>query len=685
MADKQSNAQSVALSYVAVVIRAGFARKAHQAPKQGGARVVVVASRTLEILEHAMTNKDVFISYRRDGGSELAQLVTRYLEARGYRVCLDVTTLRSGHFDDELRRQIANAKDFILLLTPSALDRCDDPEDWVRREIALALQLGIHFVPVMRSPFSMPAAEELPQEINDLPRHNAVDYEHGRSEHSLADIASRLRSRGNWFRANQWRLAGTLAAVAAFVAAMGIWLGFGRVGETTQSIQADTTVIRDATNTILDDTQSIKDDAQEIKTNVQLLGKMRGLVPSPKTAAEHYHNAMVHVQDGNTLLAEEAFQQYFSKADGDYYDPYLRYARLIQGKQTRQVAQTLSELTEKHPSSRSAKLVNIVYGEDSSPLQRLDELAKQSPDFLPLYPALFLKMPSGLIVDDMARSEVAKRFRENGSTNEFKSFLLNPSDDVGQECIESAQLLDDFQATDPMDRLYVDLEIDQDITLLWIGVLDSRPGRDIQLVVAGSEVRIPLNEPSDLGDFEEPFLGGLTVVELPRYGERAKSTKLKFTERPNSDVRIFSHIGSLEGISPTKPVSIEISYTDAEGRLFQFPRAISLGEDDGIRSASFSGEVVQETGALFGNTEPILQITPASWMKSVQVSAREDGPYVTMPQHEAVPTINVLRCDKIPGLVHQRRIEVWVRGETDDGDTIKAGKVTIQVRPRLKW
>lgn len=149
---------------------------------------------------------DIFISYRRDGGAELAQLVYKDLKKRGYRVFMDVRELRSGHFDDELRRQVGAAKDFLLLLTPNSLDRCSDPGDWVRSEIALALQMKLNIVPLVKPPFRIPNAEDLPPELAELPRHNAVEYNHDKSDESLAIAASRLRSKSSWLRANRGRL-----------------------------------------------------------------------------------------------------------------------------------------------------------------------------------------------------------------------------------------------------------------------------------------------------------------------------------------------------------------------------------------------------------------------------------------------------------------------------------------------
>lgn len=79
---------------------------------------------------------DVFVSYRRSNGSQLASLLKVHLQLRGFSVFIDVERLEAGKFDNNLLNSIRQAKHFILVLTPSALDRCiEDAEgkDWVHR------------------------------------------------------------------------------------------------------------------------------------------------------------------------------------------------------------------------------------------------------------------------------------------------------------------------------------------------------------------------------------------------------------------------------------------------------------------------------------------------------------------------------------------------------------------------
>lgn len=79
---------------------------------------------------------DVFVSYRRSNGSQLASLLKVHLQLRGFSVFIDVERLEAGKFDNNLLQSIQKARHFLLVLTPNALDRCvgdGEQKDWVHR------------------------------------------------------------------------------------------------------------------------------------------------------------------------------------------------------------------------------------------------------------------------------------------------------------------------------------------------------------------------------------------------------------------------------------------------------------------------------------------------------------------------------------------------------------------------
>ena len=133
-----------------------------------------------------MTNNfDIFISYRRKGGFEVAKHIKDLLERDGYSVSFDIDNLRNGDFKDQLMERISNCKDFILILDAHVFDRetdehdkktVDGKEDWLINEIAKALEAKKNIIPVMLDGFDN-FPEKLPDEIKDVRYKNGPKYD----------------------------------------------------------------------------------------------------------------------------------------------------------------------------------------------------------------------------------------------------------------------------------------------------------------------------------------------------------------------------------------------------------------------------------------------------------------------------------------------------------------------------
>jgi tetratricopeptide (TPR) repeat protein len=97
-----------------------------------------------------MSAKTVFISYRRDPtGRAFARSIKQELTGHGYDVFFDVDSIASGRWAEQLLTQVPSRSHFLLLLTPGALDRCTDKDDWVRQEFEIAVQHRRNIVPIL--------------------------------------------------------------------------------------------------------------------------------------------------------------------------------------------------------------------------------------------------------------------------------------------------------------------------------------------------------------------------------------------------------------------------------------------------------------------------------------------------------------------------------------------------------
>lgn len=96
-----------------------------------------------------MSAKTVFISYRRDvTGRAFARSLKQELTRHGYDVFFDVDSIDGGKWADQILTEVPVRSHFLLLLTPGALDRCVNEDDWVRREFEVAVQSGRNIVPI---------------------------------------------------------------------------------------------------------------------------------------------------------------------------------------------------------------------------------------------------------------------------------------------------------------------------------------------------------------------------------------------------------------------------------------------------------------------------------------------------------------------------------------------------------
>ena len=116
--------------------------------------------------EAFMDQYQIFISYRREGGADLAGRIADQLKSLGYKVFFDVETMRSGKFNTQLFEAIDQCSDVIVVLPPHALDRCRNKEDWVRQELAYAIKNEKTIIPIMMRGFKFPFF--MPKDISDI-------------------------------------------------------------------------------------------------------------------------------------------------------------------------------------------------------------------------------------------------------------------------------------------------------------------------------------------------------------------------------------------------------------------------------------------------------------------------------------------------------------------------------------
>lgn len=144
----------------------------------------------------------IFISYRRQDAAHAGRLA----DALSYRygkehIVFDVDTIAPGKdFEAALHRAVTDSQMMVVVIGPNWVNvtdaeghrRLDDPRDFIRQEIRIALKLQKLLLPVLVGNSWMPRESELPEEIAPLARRNAMHLMDDHYGDSLDRLYSQL-------------------------------------------------------------------------------------------------------------------------------------------------------------------------------------------------------------------------------------------------------------------------------------------------------------------------------------------------------------------------------------------------------------------------------------------------------------------------------------------------------------
>ena len=137
-----------------------------------------------------MSNGQIFISYRRDDSAGYTRAIYDRLVQHFSkdRVFMDVDAIEPGlPFDEAIKHALDKCEVLLVVIGRHWLDtrdglgpRINDPQDFVRLEIAAALSRNIRVIPVLLDGARMPGEDELPEALGALARRNALEIRNSR-------------------------------------------------------------------------------------------------------------------------------------------------------------------------------------------------------------------------------------------------------------------------------------------------------------------------------------------------------------------------------------------------------------------------------------------------------------------------------------------------------------------------
>jgi hypothetical protein len=149
---------------------------------------------------------EVFVNYRNNDGSFCAALIYYTLSrlfGSDFVFYASESIPPGADFSGAILAAVRKAKILLAIIGPQWLQAAglsggrylDDPNDWVRREIAEAFRFDLIVIPVLVDDVKRPAEDDLPIEIRDLARKQYVTFHHRNVERDvrrLVDVLARL-------------------------------------------------------------------------------------------------------------------------------------------------------------------------------------------------------------------------------------------------------------------------------------------------------------------------------------------------------------------------------------------------------------------------------------------------------------------------------------------------------------
>jgi hypothetical protein len=142
----------------------------------------------------------IFISYRRDDSANSAHRLAESLRGR-FDVFMDVSNIDPGMtIPDEIQRELTSCLVVLVVIGRrwvSAVDeqqrvRLTRADDWVRREITTALNLGKTVIPVLVENAPMPSSDQLPSALRRFSQLNAFEIRSDRWDSDTEILVSTI-------------------------------------------------------------------------------------------------------------------------------------------------------------------------------------------------------------------------------------------------------------------------------------------------------------------------------------------------------------------------------------------------------------------------------------------------------------------------------------------------------------
>ena len=357
------------------------------------------------------------------------QLVANTLTFLGYEpVWQDVFGTETGDLCAVLREKIDQCKGLVQLVgyCYGAEPPTSDPEfgriSYAQYEALYARKRGkkVWYLFIDES-FPIDAHEPEPAELRQLQSsyRNLLEadthlFHSLRNREALEAGVLKLRDDLTQLRRGAQRWAIGVAVALGLIAALALWLVYGQ-RETKKAVEK---MVREG------------DAVEAIAKRFDSLGGTRGLVPSPKTPEEHYHNARVHELEGNFSEARKEYAEYLS-VNLEALDPWLSYENMLKAAEGHAGAiESMRSLEKLAPRTVSHQTALALLDEGDARLTKLQALAVSHPEFGPISWLISQEYSEArrgeqTLADKRAEKEWLEKFRDANAAGRFEKYFID--------------------------------------------------------------------------------------------------------------------------------------------------------------------------------------------------------------------------------------------------------------------
>jgi methyl-accepting chemotaxis protein len=193
-----------------------------------------------------------------------------------------------------------------------------------------------------------------------------------------------------------------IGAVTVAAVSVAVWLLLGQgkktdeiartaadTARTSERIEGKTDEIKDATQDTAEAASRIEASQErteaaiaQIAEGFARIDKNGGVIENATRPEEHYHNAIVYEERGDTAKARESYLA-FANSDIDAIDVYDRFARLLRTVDGRADAREVFAGLASRLTAPSIKLVYAMQFDDAERTRRMEEFMTANPDYGP--------------------------------------------------------------------------------------------------------------------------------------------------------------------------------------------------------------------------------------------------------------------------------------------------------------